>query len=338
MARRLIRRCALLLALGAVAGCGGGGDGESPPPPPTPASKLFVGDSGSAAIGSSPNSNPAAGPAVVERIITGGNTMLTSSLADFALDLARDRLYVSDRRSILAFDNVSTAAGNVAPRVVATCCGGVGGLGNYTGLSLDTVNDRLYAAVNNLNAREVFVYDGVSALTNAIVPTRSMSISGTFVMDVAIDPTRNILYVHASNSGTQIAVFDNAALLSGTVTANRTIVIGDSFSSGTAVGIFLDTANNRLYAPRFGQVLVFDNVSAKDGTIGTTGAPERRINLPILDLVNIAVDLTANRLYAADNDGLNIIDNASTADGTPPTIKRVLAASGSDFKAVAVKP
>jgi hypothetical protein len=82
-------------------------------PPATPPSKIFVGDSNTPAIGSSPNSNPSPGQVVVERIISGPNTMLSSALVDFALDVVRDRLYVADQRSILVFDNISTAEGNI---------------------------------------------------------------------------------------------------------------------------------------------------------------------------------------------------------------------------------
>ncbi len=342
--RGLTRWCAVLMIVGVAASCGGGGDGGSPPPPPAPPpSKIFVGDSGTPAIGSSPDSNPQPGQVVVERIIEGPSTMLTSSLADFALDVARDRLYVADLRSILVFDNISTADGNIAPsRVVSTCCGGPGGLGNYVGISLDTVNDRLYAGVNvNLVGGQVIqVFDNVSSLSNS-APTRTIAVNPTFLMDVAVDPTNNILYVYgrsAVTTFTEIAVFDNAATLSGPVAANRTIAIGDSFSSGPAVGMFIDPANDRLYAPRSGQVLVFDSASTKNGSVNTTAAPTRTINLPVPDLTNITVELTANRLYAADTTGVNIIDNASTVNGTPPVVIRALAPTGSIFKAVAVAP
>ena len=132
---RFARWCAVFAIAGLAAGCGGGGGGDSPPPPPaTPPSKIFVGDSGTPAIGSSPNSNPSPGQAIVERIISGPNTMLSSALVDFALDVARDRLYVADQRSILVFDNISTAEGNIAPsRIVSTCCGGVGASATSSG-------------------------------------------------------------------------------------------------------------------------------------------------------------------------------------------------------------
>jgi hypothetical protein len=83
--------------------------------------------------------------------------------------------------------------------------------------------------------------------------------------------------------------------------------------------------------------MVFDNASTKNGSVSTTAAPDRTITLPVNTLSYVTVKLTANRLYAADTAGLSIIANASTASGTP-VINRVLAPSGSVFKAVAVAP
>ena len=102
--------------------------------------------------------------------------------------------------------------------------------------------------------------------------------------------------------------------------------------------MFIDPANDRLYAPRLGQVMVFDIASTKNGDVSTTAAPARTIMLPVAAMTNITVELTANRLYAVDGDGLSIIPNASTVNGTPPVATRVLAPSTSTFKAVAVSP
>ncbi len=340
---RLTRWCAVSVVVGLAAGCGGGGGGDSPQAPPaTPPSKIFVGDSGiDPAIGSSPTSNPSPGQVIVERIISGPNTMLSSALVDFALDVARDRLYVADLRSILVFDNISTAEGNIPPsRIVSTCCGGSG---NFVGISLDTDNDRLYAGVNlDLTTRQVHVFESVSTASNS-PPSRTITVPATFLVDVAVDPTRDILYVYGRGAVTtfaEIAVFAGAAALSGSETPDRTIAIGDSLFSGPAVGMFIDAGNDRLYAPRgTGQVLVFDSASTKDGPITTTAIPERAVNvIPFPAYTNITVDLTANRLYATDTSGLSIIDNASTVNGTPPIVTRVLAPAGSTFKAVAVSP
>jgi len=325
-----LRYCIAIVALAALTACGGGGGGSSPAPMAV-ASKIFIADSGNAQIGSSPNSNPPPGANVIQRVITGSSTMLSSNLADIALDVANDRLYVSDTGSILVFNNASTAAGNVAPsRVVSSLAAGT-----FAGLFLDTVNDRLYATVNvTFATTEVRVFDKVSSAVNAS-PTRTFSFPANFLFDIAVDTTKNIAYVYdfANTGFSQISVFDNAAALSGSVAPNRTIGIGETFSPGRAIGMFIDPANDRLYAPRLGAVMVFDTASTNNGP----AAPVRTVTLPIADVSNITVDLTANRLYAADTTGLSIIANASTASGTP-VINRVLAPSGAVFKAVAVAP
>ena len=342
----------LIAGLAACGGGGGGGGGSSTPPPVTPPSKIFVGDSFNAAIGSSPNSNPSAGTGTVERTIAGSNTRLSTSMWDFAIDATNDRLFVSDTRSILVFDNVSTANGNVTSRVLSSF-DGPGAFGNYVGIALDTTNNRIYAAANgivNINDFEIHVFDNASSASNVgpsrffIFPTTT---SGLF--DVAIDPSRNngTLYVYrfaSPGGGTEIAVFDNASTLSGAAgTATRTISIGESFSTpNLPLGmLFLDVANDRLYAAHQGGVFVFDGASTKNGPIGTTGAPTRSIDFtptlgPVLSAVT--VDLAANRVYTADNFGLNIIQNASTANGNPAPFVRVLAPGTSRFQAVAVKP
>jgi hypothetical protein len=329
----------IALLIAAITACGGGGGGgsSSPPPPAVAASKIFVGDSGHAAIGSAGNSTPSPGSQIVDRVITGSNTMLSSSLTDFALDAAHDRLYVSDLRSILVFDNISTANGNVAPSRVLSSFGPLGG---FVGIYLDTVNDRLYAGVNlGFQTNEVRVFNNASTASNA-APTRTFTFTSNFLTDLAVDTTKDIAYVHNLDSITnltQISVFDNASALSGSVTPNRTIAIGDSFSSGSAIGMFIDPGNDRLYAPRIGQIMVFDAASTKSGPVSGSGAPSRTINLSFADYSNIFVELTANRLYSADIAGVNIIDNASTVSGSPP-ITRVLVPAGSVFKAVVVKP
>jgi hypothetical protein len=335
------RKFAVVFLFVLTTACGGGGDGSAPSTPPfgTGASKLFVGDAGQQAIGSSSNSNPPPGTAVIQRVVSGANTMLDSALIDFALDAPADRLFVADLRSILAFNNISTISGNIAPRVISS----FGPSGNFVGIDLDRTNDQLYAAVNlGTLSHEVRVFNSVSIMNN-VAASRTFTFPTNFLIDVAIDPIKNILYVYnldSVNNLTQISVFDSAASLNGSVTPNRLINLGDAFSSGVAAGMFIDAANDRLYAPRGnGTVMVFDTASSKFGLVtAVTGAPSRTINLPVPAYTNITVDLNANRLYAVDNAGLNIVDNASTVNGTPPTVTRALASSGSSFMAVAVKP
>lgn len=336
----LVGRLSVVVLISICASCGGGsGDSPPPPPPPPPPSKAFVADSGFAAIGSSSNSKPSPGPVPVDRIIQGPNTTLTTGLFDVALDAANDRLYVSDLLSILVFDNAGIATGNIAPSRVVSRRMLEPLAAQYQGLYLDTVNDRLYVTVV---PHDVYVFDNVSSLSNA-APSRIISTGNdaTYLFDVAVDTAKDVLYVYAlggADSLTQIAVYDNASMRSGSVSADRKIIIGDSLGSGPAVSMFTDPAHDRLYAPRNGQVLVFDGASTRDGTVGNTVMPTRTIMLPVAAMSHIFVELVADRLYAADNNGVTIIENASTVDGVPPSGIRVVAASGSMCRAIAVRP
>ena len=332
---RFLVRCSSAFLVAAFASCGGGGADDGSPFGIAP-SKIFVGDSAKMAIGSSPNSNPTAGTSVVDRLISGSNTTLSSELRDFALDAANDRLYVADLRSILVFNSASTASGNIAPsRVLSSFIG----LGAFAGIYLDTANDRLYAPVNFLAAREVRVFDNASTASNAVA-TRTFTFASDFLIDVAVDTTNDILYafhLNAATNRTEIAVFDGASTLSGAETPNRVITIDSSFSSTDPAGIFIDAAANRLYAPNHGQVLVFDNASTKNGAITGAAAPQRIITLPVPGMTTLTVEVTSNRLYAVDGAGVTVIPNASTAVGLVTAV-RILAAPGSFFEAIAVKP
>ena len=336
----LFSRLSVVVLISVCASCGGGG-GDGPPPAPPPPSKAFVADVKSRAIGSSSNSRPSPGPVPVDRIIQGPNTMLTTNLFDVALDTANDRLYVSDGHSILVFNNAGTASGNIAPsRIVSQRSPGADPFAaQYQGFYLDTVHDRLYVTVVPFS---VYVFDNVSSLSNA-APSRIISTgnNSNYLFDVAVDTVKDVLYVYGvgdNSVSTQIAVYDNASTRSGFVSADRMIKIGDNLGSGPAVGMFMDPAHDRLYAPRNGQVLVFDNASTRNGTVGSTVIPTRTIILPVAAMSHIFVELSADRLYALDNNGVTIIENASTVDGVPPSVIRVVAASESAYEAIAVRP
>lgn len=344
----IVRCASRWLAVVLVAGfaaCGGGGGGDAPITPFGPAaSKIFVGDSGNAAIGSAANSNPSAGTGFVDRIITGGSTFLTAGalgVKDFALDAAADRLFVADSTRVLAFDNVSTANGNVAPRVVATATGG----DTFAGIYLAT-GSQLYATVRLATpANEVRVYSSTATNGPAL---RTFSFTCDFMFDIAIDarPGFDKAYVYYQTGGVaHVAVLSGASTLAGSQTLTQTIDFAPGIfpNSTAAVGMFLDTTttNGRLYVPNVvgggtpqATVEVFDNPSIASGPF----APTRTIMLAsVISYTNVFVETTANRLYAADPGSLTIAPNASATTSSVGGV-RVLAPSGSTFTAVAVKP
>jgi hypothetical protein len=329
-----VRRVALILAISSLAACGHHG-GSSSAPPATP-SKLFVGDSGNQAIASFINSDPVPGPVTVDRIITGANTNLTSAVA-LALDVTNDRLYVSNGVSVIVFNGASTAGGNISPaRTVATV-----GTGNFTCLSLDTINNRLYAGDD---PNGVKVFNNASALTGNILPNtptpdRFLTNFGTgsSIRGVAVDVGKNILYVAAVTTAPSIVVsiFDNADTVDTIAPPDRKITIAATSDMG---GIFLDSTNDRLYlSDPVGHVLVYDTASVKNDP--TT--PDRTINLPTASKAQLAVDIANDRLYAAApaaNGYVLIVQNASTALGNQPTAVELLPPANGNLTAVAVEP
>jgi len=335
----MIRARALSLSFILLASCGGGGgNGNVSPPPPATAARLFIGDRTNATIGSSSNLNPPPGTFVFERNLVGANTQLDTNLFDFALDAANDRLYVADLRSILVFNNASTLVGNVAPtRTVSTIPGLFGAFNG--GIQLDAARNILYAATNFLGATQnVQVFDNAST-ASAATASRTLTFSIRTIGDIALDATRNILYVYGTDPTgfSELLSFDNASTLSGAVTPNRVVSFPDSGGTGP-IGIFIDSANDRLYVPRSGgTIAVFNGASMVSGNVTTTALPARNITLPVSTFSVVFVDVPADRLYAVDAGGISIIAGASTASGTPATT-RATAPGSSAFQAIALKP
>jgi Bacterial Ig-like domain len=131
-----------------------------------------------------------------------------------------------------------------------------------------------------------------------------------------LDKASDRLYV--SDQGNAVFVFNNAsAIKSGTAAPARTIS-GASTTLNNPTGMFLDTANDRLYVANFGgaSVLVFDNVSTKNGNV----APDRTIsgaNTTFSYPIDVWVDTARDILYVYDRLALTLMafNNASTING-----------------------
>jgi len=334
----------------ALASCGGGGD--SPP-----GSKLFITDGGNHAFVSIINAAPTINSTfTIDRTVQGSSTGLgavggtpsISSIPSIALDAANDRLYAATQTSVVVFNNASTANGNVpfSRQFTATVTKTNQLFGvNFYSLSLDTGNNRLYPADP---AGEVHIFDNASGRTGPTTPERTITpdlgaVTFTLGFGVAIDATKNMLYVGvATNTFNGIVVFNNAS----TASTLTTPLAPDRQLALAGAGAFhLDAANDRLYVAQFnGLVLVFDNAS-----LLVSGTP---MSNRIIDLLNgvqnfIFVDTSRNKLYAVANNPnppnnqsvLNIIDNASTANEPNVTgLSVFLTATNIRLSAVAVKP
>jgi hypothetical protein len=182
---------------------------------------------------------------------------------------------------ILRFASPASIAGNVAPK--ATISGAASTLLCPHFGYLDVPNNRLF--VGDPCAAAVDVFDAVSTLNGAVAPSRR--ITGTLttfaprapfngnpsMMAVAVDTSRDILYVSTSNQSggvAAIAVFAGASTAAGNIAPTR--VITTPTNPGRMLnfnhGVVSDTANDRLYVAslRDSSVLVFDGASTVSGS------------------------------------------------------------------------
>ncbi|HZU29671.1 MAG TPA: hypothetical protein VFB79_01060 [Candidatus Angelobacter sp.] len=186
----------------------------------------------------------------------------TTSPTPTPTPVANGKLYVSNanNNSILRFDNALTTSGNVAP--AATIVGAATTLSAPAFMTLDTTADRLYVA-NNGNF-SILIFDNISTKTGNVAPSRTITGNLTNLFsptDVAVDTTRDLLYVA---DDVDIFVFSSASTANGNVAPLHDISPGFRVSA-----IFIDSANNRLYAADHDNnaIAVFDNASTLDSTV-----------------------------------------------------------------------
>ena len=321
------RAVASAFAFLALVSCGGGGGGSGTPP--TPESKVFFADGGNGALVSFSTAAPTAS-FPIDRVIQGPATLLPTSgilaIPSLTLDAANNRLYVATQGNTFIFNNISMANGNVGPNVIMSATINTGPPGNrgvnFAHNDLDRSNGKLYSVDFN---GEVHVFDSpiaaptvVSRLINPDLG--AATINTTF--GLALDTTKNMLYIGADFSGaSHIIVFNNASTI-GTAPTTITPVAPTRTLTFTpaVISFYLDTAGDRLYtAHSDGIVQVFDNASTLAD--GTTPTKNRTIDLGGNTPINtyIFVDTSRNKLYAVANvdattGALGIIDNASTAN------------------------
>jgi hypothetical protein len=174
------------------------------------------------------------------------------------------KLYVSNSNdnSILRFDNAFTATANVAP--AAKISGGATTLSSPAFITLDSVNDRLFVA--NSGGAGVLIFDSISTKTGNIAPERSITGPLITPTDVAVDTTKDLLYVA---DDTDIYVFASASTATDPISPVHDITV-----SFTVSAIFIDSTNDRLYvADQAGNAIeVYNSASTQDGppTVAST--------------------------------------------------------------------
>jgi hypothetical protein len=333
----LIRVAVLTLVVLCIGSCGGGGGGGGG----SSGSNLFVADSGTHAIGSVVNANPAPGNINVDRIITGTSSNgIIGTIPALLLDVGRDQLYVSNETTIVVFNHASTANGpvNYDRRVAMLVPPG----GNFNSMSLDAARDELYVGDLSNGVRVYHNASTANETTTPNLPARTISFTNVgvtlYVRDIALDTVHDVLYVavdtqSAFPASMSILAFDGASgLPDGPAIPDRIIAI--TTNTFTTMGLFVDSAHDRLYfADSGGDVSIFESASTKNGSV----APDKSIILPST-VLRLTVDTVHDRLYAAGSSAVYMVPNISTVPPGPVTATAAVAAPGSVLTAVAVRP
>lgn len=229
------------------------------------------------------------------------------------------RIYVTNpsTNTLVRFDGALTVNGNVAPG--ATISGAATLLSTPEYVFLDTGNNRLFVA--NQGGSNILVFDNANAQTGNIAPARTISGPATQLftpIDVALDRTRNLLYVADSTSG--IVVFANGSNASGNATPLHTLTL-----SFVPAAIFVDEANNRLFVAdnTNNSVQVFDGAAALSGAVTANriiAGAATQLNQP----AGLQVDVAGRLIVSNFNGGaVTIYSGAATANGNAAPVATI---------------
>ncbi|HWF03403.1 MAG TPA: hypothetical protein VHA06_06935 [Candidatus Angelobacter sp.] len=222
------------------------------------------------------------------------------------------KLYVSNSNdnSIFRFDNAFTATGNVAP--AATISGGATTLSSPAFITLDSVNDRLFVANNG--GAGVLIFDNISTKTGSIAPERTITGPLIAPTDVAVDTAKDLLYVV---DDTEIYVFASASTATDPISPIHDITVSFAVS-----GIFIDSANDRLYVTDAAgnDVQVYNSASTQDGP-PTVARTLQGANTQLSNPASILIDGLGRLIVTNGGNGgatapsINIYANAATLNG-----------------------
>ena len=246
------------------------------------------------------------GATATPRIITGSNVDLPYPDWDsLAVDRYRNMVYVSDitTNNIIVYNNAKTATGNIAPDRTITISGSSG----INGIAMDATHNRLYVS----GSGSVYIINNASTKNGPITADAVLTLSSQVLF---IDVQNDRLY--ASNTGTDVYVYDNASTLTTGATQNRTITL-TGISTHT---VWVDGGTNKLYvgsrdASADGyNLFVFNNAATLSGTYTPDTASTARIAFAVL--MNVMVD-NQDRLYMWTDSATSVViyNNASTLSG-----------------------
>jgi len=218
--------------------------------------RLYVGSGTSILVFN--NASMTNGNVAPARVVTG------LGLADtLFLDTAGNRLYVGDAVSgVRIFDNASGITGAAPSTRFIT--GNFGNLFEIFGVVVDTGRDILYvsATSNDLaSTNHINVFNTASAATGSLTPNRTIvpTISTIIqpVRGISLDAVHDRLYVAGDVLNT-VMVFESASTADGAMAPTKLI----SFpATGGISNVFVDVANDRLYAVSLLAIYIVDNAS-----------------------------------------------------------------------------
>jgi len=257
-----------------------------------------------------------AGCVISPRRIVGGGTGSTGSPSPTPTPAPSGNpgvLYVSNpsAASILRFSNAATANGNLAPAAVIT--GSLTQLSFPEHLFVDGAADRLFVA--NQGGASVLVFDAISTKTGNAAPSRTISGTSTGLnqpVDLAVDTTRNLLYVA---DGRDVLVFSSASTAGGNTPFARDIHAGFVIAA-----MFLDAVNDRLYLAdsAANAINVYDSAS----TLNLTVAPTRALTGTSTQLSQpsgVAIDAVGKLIVSnASGNSITVYVNAGAISGNVP--------------------
>jgi len=246
------------------------------------------------------------GATATPRIITGSNVNLPyPDIDSLTVDRYRNMIYVSDTdtNNIIVYHNAKTATGNIAPDRTITISGSSG----INGIAMDTTHNRLYVS----GSGSVYIINNASTKNGTITADAVLTLSSQVLF---IDEQNDRLY--ASNTGTDVNVYDNASTLTTGATQNRTITL----TGISAYTVWVDAGTNKLYVGSRNasagvyNLFVFNNASMLSGTYNPDTESTARIAFAVL--MNVMVD-NQDRLYMWANSATSvaIYNNASTLSG-----------------------
>jgi hypothetical protein len=225
--------------------------------------RMFVANRGGGSIMVVDNASARNGNITPDRVISGGNTVLSSPV-DLAFDPVANQLYVADGTRILVFGSASAANGNVAP--VRSFNMGV----TIGSILLDTTNNILYVSDPADNVIDVLgsaSQQDVVAVPSAIIAGPDTKLSGP--TGLALDAAGRLIVSNAT-APVSITIYPSANTANGDVLPVATIVGANTkLSSPAQILLNRNVSNGELYVidNSSGSVLVYTGLSTANGNL-----------------------------------------------------------------------